>query len=346
MGFRFFRRIRIAPGITFNLSKRGASVSTGPRGAKLTVGQRGTRRTVGLPGTGFYYTEQSSWKRRHSSGGRRSESDVPTPDPKNRLTLGFFKRLVTPKNEQRLVAGLVALVNGDERKALESLEEATDLADGAFLSGVLYLKKGHPAEAARRLRMAAQRKARLGTYLSKYGVELSLWMSITPQVTVEIRADRRGLLLALVEALQELDELDEATKHLRTLRQLVPDDPVVTLSLIELLMEARPDDRRTAKKVLELTEHIENESEVHGAILLFRAKALSSLGLNTPGRTLLTKALRKTKGRSDELLLSLRYERAIAYERLGEHGRARKDLELIYADNPRYEDVAYRLGIS
>lgn len=56
MAFRFFRRIKIAPGITLNLSKSGPSVSLGPRGAKLTFGRRGTRTTLGLPGTGAYYT--------------------------------------------------------------------------------------------------------------------------------------------------------------------------------------------------------------------------------------------------------------------------------------------------
>ena len=41
MGFRFWRRIKIAPGLTFNLSKSGGSVSFGPRGAKFTVGSSG-----------------------------------------------------------------------------------------------------------------------------------------------------------------------------------------------------------------------------------------------------------------------------------------------------------------
>ena len=53
MPFRFFQRIRIAPGLTLNLSKGGVSVSAGPRGAKFTVGTSGTRATVGLPGTGL-----------------------------------------------------------------------------------------------------------------------------------------------------------------------------------------------------------------------------------------------------------------------------------------------------
>jgi len=43
MSFRFWRRIKIAPGVTLNLSKSGGSLSLGPRGAKFTVGSRGKR---------------------------------------------------------------------------------------------------------------------------------------------------------------------------------------------------------------------------------------------------------------------------------------------------------------
>jgi len=60
MGLRLFRRIRIAPGITINMSKSGLSTSVGMRGAHVTVGPRGVRRTVGLPGTGVYYTTNTS----------------------------------------------------------------------------------------------------------------------------------------------------------------------------------------------------------------------------------------------------------------------------------------------
>jgi hypothetical protein len=59
MGFRLFRRIRIAPGLSVNLSKGGLSLSGGVRGARITVGRRGVRRTVGLPGSGVSYTETS-----------------------------------------------------------------------------------------------------------------------------------------------------------------------------------------------------------------------------------------------------------------------------------------------
>jgi len=77
MAFRLFRRIKIAPGITLNLSKSGLSASAGVRGARVTLGPRGVRRTVGVPGTGISYTDSSSTNSRP----RRSRSSTrPTDD--------------------------------------------------------------------------------------------------------------------------------------------------------------------------------------------------------------------------------------------------------------------------
>src|SRR5215471_11602184 len=60
MGFRFFKRLSILPGVQLNLSKSGGSVSIGPQGAKLTLGTSGGRVTVGAPGTGLSYTTSFS----------------------------------------------------------------------------------------------------------------------------------------------------------------------------------------------------------------------------------------------------------------------------------------------
>lgn len=56
MGFRFSKRIKIAPGVSLNLSKSGISTSLGPRGAKVTLGHGKRRTTVGLPGSGLSHT--------------------------------------------------------------------------------------------------------------------------------------------------------------------------------------------------------------------------------------------------------------------------------------------------
>ena len=59
MGFRFYRRVRLFPGVSVNLSRSGPSLSVGVRGAHLTVGKRGVTRTVGIPGTGIFYTSRT-----------------------------------------------------------------------------------------------------------------------------------------------------------------------------------------------------------------------------------------------------------------------------------------------
>ncbi|MEN1760243.1 DUF4236 domain-containing protein [Anoxynatronum sibiricum] len=58
MSLRFFKRKKIAKGITLNMSKSGPSLSFGPRGAKFTIGKRGKRLSLGVPGTGLFYSKK------------------------------------------------------------------------------------------------------------------------------------------------------------------------------------------------------------------------------------------------------------------------------------------------
>ena len=60
---RFTRRIRIVPGITLNLTRRGVSTSVGPRGFRTTFGRRGVRQTIGLPGSGLFATKFTRYQR-------------------------------------------------------------------------------------------------------------------------------------------------------------------------------------------------------------------------------------------------------------------------------------------
>jgi len=80
VGFlRFRRRFRVAPGVTFNLGKKTASMSFGVRGAHYTVGTRGTRSTVGIPGTGLSYTLYSRQHARHAVSHVRSPKSASVP---------------------------------------------------------------------------------------------------------------------------------------------------------------------------------------------------------------------------------------------------------------------------
>lgn len=106
MPLRFFRRVRIAPGLSLNLSKSGASVSVGPKGAKVTVGPKGVRKTVGLPGTGVYYTTTS---RLHGVASDTAEQ-APTPVAPTRTgARGFWGRRSRKGKATIVVAALLAI---------------------------------------------------------------------------------------------------------------------------------------------------------------------------------------------------------------------------------------------
>jgi len=346
MGFRFWRRIKIAPGVTLNLSKSGGSLSFGTRGAKYTVGPRGKRATVGLPGTGLFYT--TTFPKGRASG-RRSTSapapDLPVVRSEDRLSMGFFRRLITPADQQALVDGCREMILGDESDAFEHLKKAVHLADGAYLAGFMALKKGRLDEAANYLAAAAKKHRGLDRYFSKYGISATMSLPITDEVAAHVGPELRGVLLGLVEVYQRQKRWKDAALCLERLRKLEPDDVVVKLSLAELLLDARPDVKDVYKKVVRLAEHIENETPIHAALLLYKAKALRGLGLLDAARDTLTQALRRKKGRSEDLLRAIQYERALVYEDLGQQRRARTEFEKLYAEDPDYEDVANRLGL-
>ena len=62
MGWRYRKRIKIAPGIHLNFSKRGVSTTIGPRGASVNIGPNGTYVNTGIPGTGLYNRQKISSK--------------------------------------------------------------------------------------------------------------------------------------------------------------------------------------------------------------------------------------------------------------------------------------------
>lgn len=345
MGFRFWRRIKIAPGLTLNLSKSGGSLSFGPRGAKFTVGSRGKRATMGIPGTGLFYTSTLPSDKSSDRKSPPKRVSQPVVQSEDRLTMGFFKRLITPAEEEAFVDGCRELVLGNEDKALRLLKKATHLADGAYLAGFLALKKGQFDEASEYLSTAAKHSKALNRYFNKYGISAIMSLPITEEVSVHVEPNIRGVLLGLVEVCQSQEKWEDSIECLNRLRRMEPEDVVIKLSLGEILMESNSGDTKVNKKIIQLAEGVDNESEVHAALFLYKAKALRNSKLFVAARDVLTKALRRKKDRSTELLHTLRYERALVYEDLGQRKRSRNEFEKLYAKAPNYEDVAAKLGL-
>lgn len=99
MGFRFQKRIKLLPGVTINLSKKGVSTSLGTTGARVTLGHGQKRTTVGLPGTGLSHTQVTRTKSAATQRVIPDNADAviakPTPSRRQRiLGLAFIVAFV------------------------------------------------------------------------------------------------------------------------------------------------------------------------------------------------------------------------------------------------------------
>ena len=342
-----------------NVSKTGLSFSAGPKGGALTLGTSGARGTMSLPGTGLFYTVDkknifTGSKSRKKTQVKPPQSSPPRHSGDKSLTLGFFDRLVVPKEEQIVVQGFRALVAGQYDEALMCFEKAPNTADAHWIAGMIRLKKSEHTAAEKHLLYALNHEQDLGALVGKYDVEVILQLPITEHVMALAQPRRRGTLLALIESHQDRGALSEAKDYAKTLLEDQLDDPVALLSYVELHFQADSSldktlssgfSRDMAPQVVQLLGELSNNSDIHAALLMYKSLALTALGLHKAALTTLTTAYRKKKDRDEELLKAIRYYRAGVYRCLGQYSRAQSEFEGLYATDPSYEDVAHHLGL-
>lgn len=333
MSLRFWQRVRLAPGVTLNLSKSTASLSFGPRGAKYTVSPRGNRTTLGLPGTGLFYTVHD-----------RKGAARPHTAARDKLTLGFFRRLVTSPEEKAFVDGLRALHEGAEDEALSQLETADSLADATWMAGMIRLKRGAFTQARQHLETALAGGDELGAHFTKYDLAPLIDLPIAKDVFAHVSPTERGTRLALVEICEASEDSSDAMVHLDRLLEIAPDDPVVLLSFVQIASDMSGDCDLT-RRVIALSAGTQNDTQIDTGILLYRARALAAKGLPDAAIEVLTRAGRRRKGRPERLLQQVRYDRAELYEEVGRKAHARREFEKLYADAPGFEGLAERLGL-
>lgn len=338
MSFRFWRRIRIAPGVTLNLSKSSASLSFGPRGAKYTISPHGNRVTAGLPGTGLFYTVRDS----SGKGSGKGSSAAVSVASRNRLNLGFFQRLVTAPHERRFIDAIKALHAEDDVLALSLFEQCAQIADAAWMAGMVCLQADHLDRAETYFLAALVDARQLGVVSTKYGINARAKLPVTTEVDVYVGTDEKGTRLVLAEIAQTQGLHRKALQQLDKLLLLDPSDPVVQVAFAELVLDT-PQDRALLDRVVRSTAATGNETPVHTAVQYYRAKALVALGLPAAAIDVLTLANRRHKDRSALLMQQIRYDRAVLYEQVGRRADARREFERLYAQDPGFEDVAQRV---
>lgn len=333
--FRFRKSVKLGPGVRMSVSKRGVGVSAGTRGARYSVHSSGRRTaSVGVPGTGVGYTSLRGGGRR-KSGGRQSgvslaeaRSSLPKP--------GLF----APKHEKDFAKALDAYAKGDTSAALGYFRSASekDTSDRAIaddlLAGILSVEAGQSEQAIPHLeKVVASERELPDELMQKYRLGGYLALNITNRVQAEVEWSSLAAALALVECYQEAGRVDEA---IGVLQQLADTDsnPAIILSLCDLYAETGAWD-----EIVDAAAGIQNEDDTTLQIRLYQARALREQGLNDAALQAYKDAL-KSKKRNPELLKEARYGRGKLLVEMGKTAQGKKDLEQVYADDPKYADVA------
>lgn len=332
MGFRFFKRVQVIPGVTLNFSKSGVSTSFGPKGLKYTAGTSGRRFTAGIPGTGIYYTSSME-------AGKNQKS---VPAPVNPPSMGIFRKMALSSDEKIFMQGLEKLSQGDTAGAATSFQSSA-ANDCCFMSGFLALGREDYIEAEKYLNRV--NKADLGHMAHKMGGDFELLLDITEYIEAPIGIDQRGLGLCLAEVLQGQNKYGQAVDVINEVWDSNVQDKVTCLSLVELVVMSENVSLQELKDIVKMTSEVENDELIDTNILYLRGYALYRLNLLEAAISQLTAINRKAKDRPEELMLDIKYLRGQMYEENGQLGKANKDYQNIYTKRPDYEDVACKLNL-
>jgi len=296
-------------------------------------------RTTGIPGTGIYSVSRTGGG--HGSSPRRARATQPVATGYTIAKPG----LLASKAEKRYFELVVAFIQARDADVLRLADEVIALDPSAI--------SAHLVAAVAAVRTTSSISAVTGHLEAllasghempdrlqvKYMPPLMMAAGITDNVVVEVPFGPIGATLLLAEAYQLEGRLEEAIGLVQEVATVAPDDPVIRLSLCDLLVA--DDDFEGA---LEASAPAVNDGDVGVATLHLRGAALFGLGQPGAAAEAFTAALAKTAGRNADLLTSVRYDRAIAYQGSGQARRAKADLEKIVAADPGYLDARERLA--
>jgi tetratricopeptide (TPR) repeat protein len=330
-------------------------MSAGIPGARYSVHTSGRRtRTVGIPGTGVSYVSTTYGGQRAAGGGGASRSLAPAEPA---YASGAQAAALLPKagffsgdGEKRYREGLVAYLSEDKTTAASAFEAAL-LAEPSAVSAHLLAAISIEADAEmprviRHLEILVTTTEQfpdklMNKFLPPGRSELAIGVKITELIMARVPFDLTGATLLLAEAYQQVHRLDEAIGLVQQLYDANPEDPAIRLSLADLLFADKD-----YEGVVELASGARNEDDLTVGMIHIRAAALHALGHQTAAFDSFKEALAKTAKRDPDLLATVRYDRALAFEGVGQKARARADFERLYANDPGYRDVRERLAES
>lgn len=167
MGFRFQKRVRVAPGLRLNISKRGVSTSVGRRGASVTLGKRGLYGNVGIPGSGMSYRTKLDKKT-----GRTSKNTWHQKETKSMPTtasLKFDKQsyslVFVDENNERVPTSVEREIKREFRDDIQKIYEQKEQEINEQTTKLLHLhKQTFPLKTSQQLRQFALQSIQFNTH--------------------------------------------------------------------------------------------------------------------------------------------------------------------------------------
>ncbi len=335
MGLRFFKRVKILPGMTLNLTKGGASVSIGGKGGRYTFGSRGARLTAGIEGTGLYYTKKLGRQKKKSGASERPEPAA--QDIRPLLEMTWWERLTLKKEEKAFVYACQAYLEGDMECAQDTLGDWPH-PDIQILRGFLALRLGEFQAAYTHFRAAQARQQDLDHYFERWGLDLAFPVEVNPFISTLAQTDIRGLWLGMAEACRRQGQWTAAIYAASEAVDLVPEDAASRALLAGLWVESGQPERWD--QVLKVLADIPVEEPETAAMSLMRARAMREKGEPEAGEALCK--IPRRKAWPSDLYRARDIERAKCWAAQGTKAKvkkARTELQRLYAERPEDSEV-------
>ncbi len=321
-----------------NFSKSGVGASAGTRGMRIGIGPRGLRTSVGIPGTGVYYekrTKLSSSSTKNQSSTNPYIANILNRETKDKgeIKLSFFKSLTTPPAERDFIEGINFLLKEEREDSIHALREALkkdpSMADAAF---IIALISKDDNERLKSINLIFENLKEFGKYFDKYNVTIGGRLKVTEELIINVMNDITGLTLLAAEIYQDAGRINEAIKILK--KSDLIDDRLVKLSLGELYYE-----NGEYENCIDTLQGIDNVDELGTVALLYLAFSFRELDLYDSAVETLRRALRRKKDRSEELLLTCRFELAETFTAMGEKRKAKVEYEKVAAVDSKFRDA-------
>lgn len=98
MAIRWRKRVKIAPGVHLNLSRKGVTANIGVKGASVTVGRGKSSANLGIPGSGLstrVYAKSHADQSQNNVVTTSGELPLPGPTKARRSGWNYFWFLLT-----------------------------------------------------------------------------------------------------------------------------------------------------------------------------------------------------------------------------------------------------------